>query len=197
MKNKGLSESEAIILGNLLRKAKFPLPRAAFDGWVENLPHVALELAIIRITKGHPEVFMIKRGPDDKFWPNEWNMPGTIVRQNEILYKAYKRLLSSEMFLDGKGSSDAAFIDYCQFPTGGNTNQCRRGHEIGLLHFVLFTGSKLKGGKFFSIDKLPQNTVPHHRYMVTRLKKFYQEILQSVLIGSRAREYTKNLLLTK
>lgn len=172
MKNEGLSEFEAVLLGKLLAKAKFPLPRAAFDGWVENLPHVAFELAIVRQSKDGWEIFMAQRAPDDKFWPNMWNEPGTILRQNETLENAYKRLLASEMFSGGKGFGKPQFIGICELPKGNGRKQLRRGHEIGLLHMVEFNGDELKGGKFFPISKLPRNTASHHHTLVAMVRKF-------------------------
>lgn len=172
MKNKDLSESEAVILGNFLAKAKFPLPRPAFDGWVENLPHVAFELAILQAGKNGWEIFMTQRAPDDKFWPNEWNLPGTIVRQNERTEKTYKRLLQNEMLSDGDDFGKLQFIGKCELPKGEGRKLCRRGHEIGLLHVVGFAGDKLKGGRFFTVSKLPRNTVPHHHTLVAMVRRF-------------------------
>ncbi len=174
MKTKGLSQYEALILKNLLAKAKFPLPSAAFDGWVENLPTVALELAIVRQSKGGWgwEIFLANRGPKDKFWPNEWHMPGRTIRQNELLQESYRRLLQSEMFSNGRDFGDLRFIGKCELSKGDGNRHCRRGHEIALLHVVEFHGKILKKGKFFPIAKLPAYTVPHHHTLVTMVKKF-------------------------
>lgn len=161
-----------MLLGKLLAKAKFPLPRPAFDGWVENLPHVAFELAVVRLSHTDWEVFMTNRGPKDKFWPNMWNEPGTIIRQNETTAEAYRRLLKSEVFCEGKDFGKLHFVGVRDLLKGDGRNHCRRGHELAHLYMVEYRGEALEGGKFFPINNLPRHTIPHHRTLVAMVKKF-------------------------
>ncbi|MDO8482548.1 MAG: NUDIX domain-containing protein [bacterium] len=174
MKREGLSASEALLLGSLLAKAKFPLPPPAFDGWVENLPHVALELAVVRQNENGWHVFMAQREHDDKFWPNEWHMPGTIIREGETTRKAYRRLLQSEMFSGGAGFGKLQFVDVRDLLKGEGRNRCRRGHELAHLYTVSYAGESLKGGDFFPISKLPGETSPHHHTLIAMAKKFLE-----------------------
>lgn len=171
-KKNGLSKPEAVILGKLLEKARFPLPKPAFDGWVENLPHVALELAVVWRSKIDWQVFMTQRGPGDKFWPYQWNMPGTIIRQNETTPQAYNRLLASEMFSGGETFGKLRFVGVRDLLKGKGRKRCRRGHELSHLYTVTFRGKKLNGGKFFPLSRLPRNTVPHHHTLVAMVKRF-------------------------
>ena len=117
------------------------------------------------------QIFMTKRPPDDKFWSNEWHIPGTIVRQNEKIRNAYKRLLSGEIPSSGRVFGKLEFVGKCELLKGEGKNRCRRGHEIGLLHMVEFNGDELKGGKFFPISKLPANTISHHT-LVAMVRRF-------------------------
>ena len=169
---KGLSEAEAKTLGRLLAKAQFPLPRPVFDGWVENLPTVALELAFIRtVDSGRREIFMARRGENDPFWPGEWHIPGTIVRQNEPIRVAYQRLIASEAS-EVNAIGQLRFVTYQEFPKGEGPNQCKRGHEIGLLHLVELTRGNLQGGTFFPLTKIPAKTIGFHRTMVGVVREF-------------------------
>lgn len=172
---KPLSIEESCQLQALLNRARFPLHRTVFDAWVENLPTVALELAIVRRGKNGWEIFMAKRPRNDKHWPGEWNEPGTVIRQGESTKRAYKRLLSGEMLSDGNGFGKLRFVGVRDLLPGNGIYRCRRGHELSHLYVVEYHEMVApKRGKFFPIDRLPRKTVPHHHTLVKMVRQFLE-----------------------
>ncbi|HBV01193.1 MAG TPA: hypothetical protein DEF00_02225 [Candidatus Taylorbacteria bacterium] len=147
---------------------------------MENLPHVAFELALVRRNESGGrdwEIFLTQRGENDPFWPNEWGMPGTIIQQNERIQTAYLRLVGEEV--RGRGDfSLLQFVGISEFPKGGSQYKCRRGHEIALIHIIVSNGKNLPGGEFFPFGELPRNTIGHHRTMVKVVWKFLAELLR-------------------
>lgn len=173
---KGLTDAEAEKLGTLIAKARFPLPRPVFDGWVENLPHAALELGIVRESTEGPQIFMKQRPPDDKHWPLLWYVPGTLIRQNESINDAYERLVTSEI---GKhlefGLGPLQFVGIQEFLKGNGVHQCRRGHEIALIHTVRFAGNIPCTGTWHTFARLPESTIGFHRTIVDTVRKSYMQ----------------------
>ncbi|OHA18446.1 MAG: hypothetical protein A2664_00690 [Candidatus Taylorbacteria bacterium RIFCSPHIGHO2_01_FULL_46_22b] len=174
---KKLSPKEVRICAQLLARAEFPLPQALFDAWVENLPHVAIELAVLRECEQEKktpvvEIFLTRRPSTDPFWPNMWHMPGTILRQNERVSRALGRLINTELGLLSTNFEPACFRKVFEFVRGHRFNESARGHEIGLLHILKIPSNcACTGGKFFSLKHLPQDIIPFHRLMTLELKR--------------------------
>jgi len=178
---KGLSETELIILGQLLERVAFPLPCLVFDGWVENLPTVALELGIVRQSIEGAQLFMKQRPEDDKHWPLEWHIPGTVIRQNELTSETYQRLLSAEVGEHlHSGFGPLEFAGIAEFRKGDGNDECRRGHEIALIHVVRFRGGNSLYGKLVSLFGTART---NHRFPSEHHRN-HPKIPESIVISS-------------
>ncbi|MES2087654.1 MAG: hypothetical protein V4467_01530 [Patescibacteria group bacterium] len=170
MKKTGLTTAEAETLAELLTKAKFPLPKEVFDAWTETLPTGAFELCITRKTSDGLEVFMLQRPGDDKHWPFEWHIPGTVLRDKDTYPKLFGRLMKSE--IGGGNFGKLRPVGTRIFPKGEGLYRCRRGHETALLYTVEFLkGTTPDNGCWFPIDQLPKNTVSFHHTLVAMVRK--------------------------
>lgn len=161
---KNLTSIETEQFQRLANRCKFPLPPRVFDGWVENFPTTAIELCIYRAIDRQIEVWMVPRPPNDKHWPNEWHMPGTLIMSGETLNQSYRRLVRSEVG-GGHRIPRPKFVEVFSLPKGEGPRRCRRGHGIGLLYMVKLNQVP-DNGKWFNTKRLPKKMVSFHRTMI-------------------------------
>lgn len=173
MKTK-LTKAQLKTLGKLLKKVHYPFPKVVFDWWVDRCPTMALELGIVRQGKRGPEIFMVKRGPKDPVWPNEWHIPGTVIR-NERISVAYKRLIANEA-TGAARFGQLQFVANHEFPKGEGPLRCRRGFEYARIYVVeTKKGTTLSGGKFFRFNRLPKRVIGHHETMLNLIEVFLRK----------------------
>ena len=161
-----MSPTKIHLTAKLLRNARFPLPKEVFDAWAGSFPTVPLELAVLKNKK----ILLCKRGADDKFWPNKWHTPGTILRQNEHFTDAYERLVKNELGVDAKKLGKLRFLSYFEYLKGAGPGKNPRGHEIPHLFIVRPRGNILLRGTFFPLNKIPRNIVEHQKVLFKFLR---------------------------
>lgn len=97
------------------------------------------------------EVLMIKRLPNETY-PNEWHCPGSIMRPGEEIEDVFTRLAEKEF---------KAEITSREFVNNLNNSKEIRGHCFSLVYFC--TVREDARGTWHPVDRLPANTVDHHR----------------------------------
>lgn len=155
-----LSKLEAEMTARLLKKTQKMerIPYPVFNEILGTIPGTALEVVPLHVDKnGDIRVFLTKRDKDDKFWPDMWHCPGTMVvnkdeSEKEDFEKAWERLKKNEFMRDSLSSPIPVSVKFLK------TN---RGMETAYIHFVLVSDD-LGGGKYFRVDSLPKDLIDHH-----------------------------------
>ncbi len=111
------------------------------------------------------EVLLIKRSEDDDFWHGEWHVPGTAFLPGENEHDAWERLFGEE--LQGIERTEPTFIT-------NHTQHVRRGTERVEIYWVEVL-EEPKEGQFFPVDKLPENTIEHHREVIELATNHFRE----------------------
>jgi hypothetical protein len=147
------------------------LPKEVFSEVLKTIPTVALEVVpIYEDENGELKVFLTKRSSDDKFWPNMWHSPGTMVINIDAngtgnFGHAWDRLKKNEFMDEGLG--DPVAVSQKLLKT-------KRGNEVSLIHYINVPND-LKGGEYFSIDNLPDNLVNHHLIIIGEALDAYKK----------------------
>ncbi len=114
---------------------------------------VSVEVLIKKDTR----VLLQQREPDDKFWPNEWHIPGSMVRGNEVVTEALNRLIHTVIISEEKVELKGVLKKIYSYST-------KRGIITHLLFELNWPGEVT--GKFFSTKHLPKNTMEHHKLLL-------------------------------
>lgn len=158
-----LTQSEVEQLAGLLGKIEWPMPKEVFYALLRCTVSVPIELAVID-DKGYVLMFYRK---DEEY--DGYHMPGTVLRDNEDVSNALRRLLASELV--GANISAPQNIGWIEIPRGSGHGENPTRHEISLIFLARLHGEyQGKGGEFFPIHKLPKNTLPHHVTLIQQVR---------------------------
>lgn len=167
------SEEIETVVRLLDRLPKGFLPLPIFEAVAAKVTTPSIELIPYRITEsGKVQVLMTRRGPDDKFWPNEWHAPGTILRatdEENTYNSAFQRITNGELMGEVEVKSEPEYY-FTKF------DEVRRGRELRQVFAmeVAADDESLVSGQFFDIDNLPEDTIEHHK---TMLEQLYPELI--------------------
>ena len=167
-----LINEENFELIRLLNKIEWPVTPDVFDAVCNNLSINPVDLALLRKGEKEHEVFLIYR--EDKFFKG-WHFPGSVILPGRTVNSVLKDVVEREIGISAQGLM-FELVGFHQFMKGKNTGECPRGQEISLFH-ALFLDSKTKietdkNRKFFPINKLPHNILPHHKILALDLKEY-------------------------
>ncbi|MGC9603058.1 MAG: NUDIX hydrolase [Minisyncoccia bacterium] len=144
----------------LLRNLHWPLKQSIFSAIVNKTVSVPIELAVF---DEQGRVLMFYRR-DDEY--DGYHIPGTVLRDNEDVPAAIRRLLKSEVV--GGRVTQITSLGWIEIPKGDNPTR----HEISLLHSCVLEGPyNGKSGEFFFPDKLPFTTLDHHHTLIKEIMK--------------------------
>lgn len=119
-----------------------------------------MELCIFRTTpKGKQQVYLIRRPPNDPFYPNMLHVPGVRKVSNENEAGQLKRLKREIPYsLDGM---QYEFSD---------TYFAKRGTEFADVRSLTVPYVR-SADNFYNLDDLPSPMIPHHIEMLNRFRK--------------------------
>jgi len=145
------------------------LPFELFIALASKITMPTMELLPIRRAEnGDVEVLLTQRPADDPYWPNEWHIPGTVIRASDNegtnFSSGVERVLQNELHgtikMIGKPrSAGMKFWDVA------------RGRELDQM-FYFETNAKdadVVEGKFFPANNLPETTMSHHKIMIPEI----------------------------
>jgi hypothetical protein len=116
---------------------------------------------------GEIEVLLFKRPSTDPVWPNKLHSPGTMLRPiDKSLFDAFDRLFSDELRLSDP--VNPIFV-------GTYLTHHKRG-SIATFEYVIPITKEVSEGKFYSINKLPENFITEQKEMVLRAAEKYKEL---------------------
>lgn len=133
-----------------------------------------------RDNRGHVNVLLTKRPPNDAYYPNQWHSPGTMLRGADVPketktnpdvpkfdgYKeAFDRLVEGELKLQFRGEPKQvkSFLHFTP-----------RGPENALIFLCELDGEP-KVGRFFDIMELPPDLIEHHHRIIYTAVKAFEE----------------------
>ncbi len=139
------------------------LSKEVFDAVARVSVYPAIEMIPYRFIEGIITVGLLQRPPDDTFWPNQWHIPGTVLRPiDQKLEDAFDRLFANE-FKKPKGATPELF--------SVNIVPYKRGNGLTLEHMLNFSNIQENGDlSFFSIDELPSNFIEEQKPIIDRFK---------------------------
>lgn len=103
------------------------------------------------------EVYLTQRSQDDIAYPGQWHCPGSVLWPGETVEDVFERLRMGEF---GGNPLSPRFVANVNNPSEA------RGHFFSVVYLCDLKqkwgliGSK---GKWFPVDKIPENTVKGHR----------------------------------
>lgn len=153
--DKKLTVSEIKELVRLLKKVRLPAPYPVFIALCKSVPMIAVDLAFI---SDDGRVFLTHR--KDEFYEG-WHIPGSILTTGESVKHAIKRVARKELGIDSLKSEFVNHIYYNDIRESG----------ISLL-FAVSSKSEPKGGKYFSLNKIPKNFINDQMGVMDALKKW-------------------------
>ncbi len=156
-----LTHAEENVLAELLSRVQWPLPAKVFAALMNKSVSVPIELAVL---DDEERVLMIHR--EDMEYAGH-HMPGTVLRDNEDVPKAVQRLLDREV--SGVKVNPPLSLGWVEVHKGNGAGQDPNRHQISLLHVCWLKGPYSGPGKFFSVNRLPKDTLPHHRRLVSEI----------------------------
>ncbi len=165
----GLTSEENRELTRLISKIEWPLDSHVFQAIANKVVTVPIELGVFN---EKDEVLMFYR-EDEEYQGN--HMPGTVLRDTDSVEEALQRLLKSEV-VSGAGTetgniSTPQNLGWVEIPKGNGLGQNPTRHEISLLYFCRLTGFYQGKGQFYRVENLPENTLPHHRILIEKIRE--------------------------
>lgn len=154
MTDQNLSANEIKQLTSLLAKLEPGfLPLDIFYEIARLVALSIVEFVPLRLNdQGQAEVLLIPRDADDKFWPNEFHIPGVVVRPTDIQnghYTPFNRILADE--LKGVIISEPHFVK-------NMLRTSRRGTEQAQIYWVEVYDQPVVG-EFYKVEELPDNII--------------------------------------
>lgn len=148
------------------------LPYPIFMAITSKIVTPTLELAIFRENNGKLEILLTRRPDDDRYWPGEWHVPGTVIRstdQEGSYATCFERILTEELQGLVKVSEPVwVKIEFWEM---------ERGREIDQLHYTraLSVQDLPNDIAFFAVNGLPDNLMRHHRDMIATIVDMYKK----------------------
>ncbi len=132
-----------------------------------------VDFAPVRKTEqGEVEIFLTQREPDDLYWPNEWHVPGGVLRSTDDegdFSSGYSRTMDGELGGGLVAIGEPQFVAM-KFWDG------LRGRELEIVHYVeveVKPGVSLPGA-FFDVTKLPENTIKQQLSVIAEVAAAYR-----------------------
>lgn len=123
---------------------------------------IAIDAVILRKKEGKVEVLLKQRSLGEVY-PGQWHCPGTVLRTGEEIASAFARLEKKE--LGALLKDEPVFVSFL------NNLKEERGHFIHLIFLAEL--DVCTQGEWFSVDKLPEDTIENHKAIVRiATKKF-------------------------
>jgi hypothetical protein len=145
------------------------LPFDLFIAFASKVVMPTMELLPVRRSEsGDIEVLLTQRPGDDPYWPNEWHIPGTVIRASDNegtdFSSGVKRVMQNELH------GTIHMIGRPQY-AGMKFWDVARGRELDQM-FYFETNTKdadVVEGKFFPANNLPETTMSHHKIMIPEI----------------------------
>lgn len=154
-------EERTKLLVTLLRELKWPLDPKVFGTLLNKTVSVPIELAVLN---DRDEVLMFYR-KDDEYDGN--HIPGSVLRDTDTVGGVLTRLRNGEVV--GGNVTEPIFIGWAEIPKGTGPGENPTRHEISLVFLCRLVGEYKGSGKFYPLDQLPENTLSHHRVLVSNV----------------------------
>lgn len=167
------SEEEVANAADVIRRLpKGHLPYQLFMAVASKVVTPTLELLVIQDKGTNVEILLTRRPDDDKYWPGQWHVPGTVIRSTDIegsFDSCINRILTDEL----AGSVTIAKPIFVSLEFW----EVERGREIDQLFYVNVVNSKQlpENARFFPINKLPENLMRHHSEVIDKIIERYKE----------------------
>jgi hypothetical protein len=158
---------QAVDVVNRLQKGFLPFD--LFIALASKITMPTMELLPVRRSEnGEVEVLLTQRPADDPYWPNEWHIPGTVIRASDNegtdFLSGVERVMQNELHGTIKMIGKPQYV-------GMKFWDVARGRELDQI-FYFETDAKdtdVIEGKFFSADNLPESTMVHHKVMIPEI----------------------------
>lgn len=173
-RNTNLNPEEKVQLTALLRKAgNGDLMGPVWHALVKIFPTVPLELMIFNKKK---EIMLIYR-KDDEFVG--WHHPGSCFNDWETIPQRLAKLVQGEV-VKGVGItiSDPVNIGWIEAQRGDDADRGPSDrHAVSLIYSARLTSEFVpKGGVgFFPLSALPNDTLYHHKYILSRVAQYMND----------------------
>lgn len=127
-----------------------------------------IELLVYRMNDGQVEVLLTRRAPDDKFWPNMYHNPGTVLRPNDSTMSftsAINRLIKDEY------ANQA--INNGPYFAGLWFDQLERGKGLGIIAWTELDSCPV--GSFYPINQLPEAMIKGQANYIQKAARQYKD----------------------
>ena len=170
-----LTDKESLQLVKLLGKMERPYPPNVFYALCRNTITCPVDIAALTQSG---KVLLFRRPSTDPFFANLWALPGSVQVFPDSIQDVLDRLLLKGE-LAGVVHTEPVFVFNGSAKYGQGKNECSRGQEETRVHIVRVEEKGYCGpGKFFPLDKIPEDTCGHHRGNLAELhKRFLQHTL--------------------
>lgn len=163
-----ITDEEITTAAAILRKLdKGYIPREIFYEIAERMVLPTIELALLRQVEGRLEILLTQRPEDDRYWPGQWHIPGSIVRATDTPHtyeSVFTRILDDELAgrVQFEGETVHAFTIF---------QTIARGAEVDQMYVAkASTESEApEDGKFYPVDELPDALMDQYYDMLPRI----------------------------
>ena len=158
------------LVGSLKKLEAGFLPYPIFKEIARLVTLVAVEVVVFvrQPESGAPKVLLLKRPADDEFWPNEWHVPGCIVRSTD----------KKDSFEDSfKRIEDEYGFNFTEEPKHLNTQftETKRGTIVAVQYYLVLD-VQVPSENLFDVEMLPTPIVEEHKdFIVQAVKKVNAE----------------------
>ncbi|MFA6534286.1 MAG: NUDIX domain-containing protein [Patescibacteria group bacterium] len=160
-----LTQEESLALAELLKKLEWPMDLEVFYALMRKIVSIPIELCVLD-DQNRVLTFYRKDAEYDGH-----HLPGTVLRDNETVPQALRRLIQSELV--GGKVTEPQNIGWVEILRGNNPTENPTRHEISLLFLTHLRGTyQGKGGVFSPLYGLPENTLTHHRLLIDRFRQY-------------------------
>ena len=145
---------EDVLLTALIRRLPLEGTSAkVFTEIAKKFVLVTINLVVLRFETGRLQVLLLQRSKHDPCWPNEWHIPGTVLRRTDFpgvpIGSDYPILRIEQVELKAKLKNPPILVGEMYLPA------TRRGAELTKFFLGELEDNKIVQGKFFSLDDLP------------------------------------------
>lgn len=133
--------------------------RTFFDRMMRIVPSIAVEAVALRwSTRGKAEIFLTQRAADESY-AGLWHTPGSLLRNGETPEDAFVRLEEREFQVPIASKTFVTDV-YWDEPRGWIDS---RVYVVELADDPTTLQTSKYQGKWFSVDALPEHTIPEHK----------------------------------